>query len=53
MNNLQDFMISKVRVKMMCEIMIDSYGELLPSTLTDKSLLKSSKKNAKKVYSVT
>jgi len=38
----------KVRVKMMCEIMIDSYGELLPSTLTDKSLLKSSKKMQKK-----
>jgi len=38
----------KVRVKMMCEIMIESYDELAPSTLTDESLLKSSLKMQKK-----
>jgi len=38
----------KVRVKMMCEIMIESYKELAPSTLTDESLQLSSKKMQKK-----
>lgn len=38
----------KVRVKMMCEIMIDSHDELAPSTLTDESLQKSSLKMQKK-----
>ena len=38
----------KVRVKMMCEIMIDSYESLVPSTLTDKSLQLSSQKMQKK-----
>ena len=38
----------KVRVKMMCEIMIDSYYELSPSTLTDESLQESSLKMQKK-----
>ena len=38
----------KVRVKMMCEIMIDSYKDLVPSTMTEKSLLKKSKKMQKK-----
>ena len=38
----------KVRVKMMCEIMIESYSELVPSTLTDESLQNSSLKMQKK-----
>ncbi len=38
----------KVRVKMMCEVMIESYKELVPSTLTDKSLQNSSQKMQKK-----
>ncbi|MBL0686753.1 MAG: hypothetical protein JJV94_02870 [Sulfurospirillum sp.] len=38
----------KVRIKMMCEIMIDSYKNLHPSTLTKESLLKASKKMQKK-----
>jgi len=38
----------KVRVKMMCEIMIDNYNDLAPSTLTDKSLQSSSLKMQKK-----
>ena len=38
----------KVRVKMMCEIMIDSHDELSPSTLTDESLQESSQKMQKK-----
>jgi len=38
----------KVRIKMMCEIMIDSYDELAPSTLTDESLQHSSLKMQKK-----
>ncbi len=38
----------KVRVKMMCEIMIDSYENLVPSILTDESLQVSSRKMQKK-----
>ena len=38
----------KVRVKIMCEVMIDSYESLVPSTLTDKSLQLSSQKMQKK-----
>ena len=38
----------KLRVKMMCEIMIESYNELAPSTLTDESLQLSSQKMQKK-----
>ncbi len=43
----------KVRVKMMCEIMIDRYKRLTPTKLTDKSLLENSKKiymKFKKLY---
>ncbi len=38
----------KTRVKFMCEIMIDSYDDLNPSTLTDETLQKNSKKVQKK-----
>ena len=38
----------KIRVKIMCEIMIDAYSELTPSALIDESLLKSSSKMQKK-----
>jgi tetratricopeptide (TPR) repeat protein len=38
----------KTRVKMMCEIMIESYKNLSPSTMTEESLLKKSKKMQKK-----
>jgi len=36
----------RIRVKMMCEIMMESFGDLKPSTLTDKVL----QENSKKVY---
>ncbi len=38
----------KVRIKMMCEIMIESYKNLVPSTMTQESLLIASKKMQKK-----
>jgi len=38
----------KTRVKFMCEIMIESYDDLKPSTLTDKILQENSKKIQKK-----
>jgi len=38
----------KTRVKFMCEIMIESYDDLKPSTLTDETLQKNSKKIQKK-----
>lgn len=38
----------KVRVKLMCEVMIESFEDLVPSTLTDKSLQLSSQKMQKK-----
>jgi len=38
----------KVRVKFMCEIMVESYDDLKPSTLTDESLQQNSKKMQKK-----
>jgi tetratricopeptide (TPR) repeat protein len=38
----------RVRVKMMCQIMIESYSNLAPSTLTKESLQESSKKMQKK-----
>ncbi|WP_024954261.1 hypothetical protein [Sulfurospirillum arcachonense] len=38
----------KARVKMMCEIMIESYKNLAPSTLTDKTLQETSQKMQKK-----
>ncbi len=38
----------KTRVKMMCEIMIESYKNLSPSTMTEESLLKKSQKMQKK-----
>jgi hypothetical protein len=38
----------KVRVKMMCEIMIDSYKNLVPSTMTEESLQNESQKMQKK-----
>ncbi len=38
----------RARVKMMCEIMIESYKNLAPSTLTKKSLLQNSKEMQKK-----
>jgi len=43
----------KIRVKMMCEIMIDRYKKLSPTKLTDKELLENSKKiymKFKKLY---
>ncbi len=43
----------KVRVKMMCEVMIESYENLVPSTMTEESLQKASKKMQKKVYSAS
>lgn len=36
----------KIRIKMMCEVMIDSYSSLVPTKLTDKQL----RKNAQMVY---
>jgi hypothetical protein len=36
----------RIRVKMMCEIMIESFDNLKPSTLTDKVL----QENSKKIY---
>jgi len=36
----------RIRVKMMCEIMMESFDDLTPSTLTDKVL----QENSKKVY---
>ncbi len=38
----------KTRVKMMCEIMIESYKNLSPSTMTEESLLNKSQKMQKK-----
>jgi len=38
----------KLRVKMICEIMIESYKDLVASTLTEESLLEESKKMQKK-----
>ena len=38
----------KTRVKFMCEIMIESYDDLKPSTLTDKTLQENCKKMQKK-----
>lgn len=38
----------KTRVKFMCEIMVESYNDLKPSTLTDESLQENSKKMQKK-----
>lgn len=38
----------KIRVKFMCEIMIESYNELKPSTLTEKGLQENAKKMQKK-----
>jgi tetratricopeptide (TPR) repeat protein len=36
----------RIRIKMMCEVMIDSYGELSPTKLTDITL----QENAKKIH---
>ena len=38
----------KIRIKMMCEIMIESYKNLVPSTMTQESLQLASKKMQKK-----
>jgi tRNA U34 5-carboxymethylaminomethyl modifying enzyme MnmG/GidA len=38
----------KTRIKMMCEIMIEAYEQLKPSTLTEDSLITNSKKMQKK-----
>ncbi len=38
----------KTKIKFMCEIIIQGYDELKPSTLTDDNLLKNSKKMQKK-----
>jgi len=38
----------KARIKMMCEIMIESYKNLVPSNMTEESLLENSQKMQKK-----
>lgn len=38
----------RIRIKMMCEIMIGSYDELVPTVLTDKVLVENSQKMQKK-----
>jgi len=49
MSSKKDFTkADRTRIKMMCEIMIESHKNLAPSTLTKKSLIKSSKKMQEK-----
>jgi len=49
MSSKKDFTrADRARIKIMCEIMIESYKNLAPSTLTKSSLIESSKKMQKK-----